>query len=86
MQKLSISYNNSSPQIYSFDLSTKGLEVQKENFELCAKFLDKISSGKKEEINNYNTLIKNVPAGDIIDFINQFIYSKTSSGYGILRP
>ena len=40
-RKISISYNNSSPQIYSFDISSKGINLQKKTLKLLKSSLTK---------------------------------------------
>ena len=74
-RKVSISYNNSSPQIYSFDVSKDGLAVQKENFLLVEKFLTTITESYQFE-EKTNTIVKDVPSDLIKNFVEEFIYSK----------
>ena len=75
-RKISISYNNSSPQIYSFDISSKGINLQKENFKTIEIFLNKISKNSKASVEKLNTIFKNVSSNDVKDFIKSFHYVK----------
>ena len=79
-RKVSISYNNSSPQIYSFDVSKDGLAVQKANFLLVEKFLTTITESYQFEEKKLNTIVKDVPSDLIKNFVEEFIYSKNVVG------
>ena len=79
-KKLSISYNNSTPQIYSFDLSKNGIEIQNSNFKHTEKFIDKISSYSPNEEIKLNTIFRNVASDDVKDFIRSFEYGKNVVG------
>ncbi len=79
-KKLSISYNNSSPQIYSFDLSKNGIEIQNSNFKYTEKFIDKISSYSQNEEIKLNTIFRTVASEDVKEYIRSFEYGKNVVG------
>lgn len=79
-RKLQISYNNSSPQIYSFDVSSKGKEVQKANLELTETFLNELSNFSEPTIEKLNTKFTGIPADNVKSFIRSFIYSDNVVG------
>ena len=79
-RKLSISYNNSSPQIYSFDLSVRGMEMQEENLIQTKNFIKLISSSPKITEQKLNTIFREISVSDIKDFIKSFHYGKNVVG------
>ena len=79
-KKLSISFNNSSPQIYSFNLSESGVREHEENLELCGSFLGNISKISSPEISNFNTIFRKIPSKKIIEFTNSFNYDQEVVG------
>lgn len=79
-RKLSISYNNSNPQIYSFDLSLKGIEIQKENLNHVNNFFETLSTKKDSEVIKLNTIFRDVSADDVKNFIRSFHYGDNVIG------
>ena len=68
-KNLNISYNNSR-QIYSFDISPKGIDVQKHNLDLTTKFVSEISNYSEPALRNNNVIFSDISASLIKTLFN----------------